>query len=439
MPEKNKHSVSLNSRLCKGCVNCIKHCPTEAIRIRAGKAIIIEEKCIDCGECIRHCPNHAQIVETNSLSALDDFPINIAIVSPVLYAQFSTDTDIDSILQACIAIGFDDVYEVARSNEYVSLAIEDYVANYTDVRKPLISISCPTITRLVQMKFPELVKQLLPIMPPIELAVRQARVKAAKDFAIAPEKVGIWLISSCPAMVTMVKKLGEEINGVFSVAKIYGDVCRKIDDADPNGKTASSSSFGIGYCVAGGSVRSTGIVNALVVDGIHEVMDVLEQISINKMQDIDYIECSSCVGGCVGGVLNAENKFVAEKNLKLKIRALRDDEKILRKQVLNDSTGKEELLVDPNQYKQPKAKPVMKLDENIILAMRKLQEIEKILSELPGLDCGSCGAPSCQSLAEDIVQGKASESDCVFKLRSRVDVLAEEMLELSNKVNAGKE
>ena len=70
--------------------------------------------------------------------------------------------------------------------------------------------------------------------------------------------------------------------------------------------------------------------------------------------------------------------------------------------------------------------------------MKKLQDIEKILSELPGLDCGSCGAPSCQSLAEDIVQGKACESDCVFKLRTRVETLAGEMQELSNKVNANK-
>ena len=33
---------------CKGCTNCIKHCPTEAIRVRNGKAQIIAERCIDC-------------------------------------------------------------------------------------------------------------------------------------------------------------------------------------------------------------------------------------------------------------------------------------------------------------------------------------------------------------------------------------------------------
>ena len=52
MQKERMHSVVLNPKLCKGCVNCIKHCPTEAIRIRSGKAIIIEEKCIDCGETL---------------------------------------------------------------------------------------------------------------------------------------------------------------------------------------------------------------------------------------------------------------------------------------------------------------------------------------------------------------------------------------------------
>ena len=47
------HSVTLNEEKCVGCTNCIKRCPTEAIRVRGGKAVIASERCIDCGECIR--------------------------------------------------------------------------------------------------------------------------------------------------------------------------------------------------------------------------------------------------------------------------------------------------------------------------------------------------------------------------------------------------
>ena len=51
------HSVTLDESKCVGCTNCIKRCPTEAIRVRSGKAVIMSERCIDCGECIRICPH----------------------------------------------------------------------------------------------------------------------------------------------------------------------------------------------------------------------------------------------------------------------------------------------------------------------------------------------------------------------------------------------
>ena len=41
------HSVTLDRDKCHGCINCVKRCPTEAIRVRGGKAKIIKERCID--------------------------------------------------------------------------------------------------------------------------------------------------------------------------------------------------------------------------------------------------------------------------------------------------------------------------------------------------------------------------------------------------------
>ena len=63
------HSVTLNEEKCVGCTNCIKRCPTEAIRVRGGKAVIASERCIDCGECIRICPHHAKRARHSHLSS----------------------------------------------------------------------------------------------------------------------------------------------------------------------------------------------------------------------------------------------------------------------------------------------------------------------------------------------------------------------------------
>ena len=75
--------------------------------------------------------------------------------------------------------------------------------------------------------------------------------------------------------------------------------------------------------------------------------------------------------------------------------------------------------------------PIMNLDEDIFTAIQKASEIDKIYKGLPGLDCGSCGSPSCKCLAEDIVRNMASETDCIFKLREKVKTLSNEMNTLS--------
>ena len=78
---------------------------------------------------------------------------------------------------------------------------------------------------------------------------------------------------------------------------------------------------------------------------------------------------------------------------------------------------------------------VMKLDDDRMEALKKIQRIEELMEKLPGMDCGSCGAPSCRALAEDIVRGHATEMDCVFMLKEKVKFLAEEMVDLASKDN----
>ena len=40
---------------------------------------------------------------------------------------------------------------------------------------------------------------------------------------------------------------------------------------------------------------------------------------------------------------------------------------------------------------------ILTLDKDISKAMEKLEKMNQIIEELPGLDCGACGSPSCKS------------------------------------------
>ena len=61
-----------------------------------------------------------------------------------------------------------------------------------------------------------------------------------------------------------------------------------------------------------------------------------------------------------------------------------------------------------------KPRSIDKLDDNIQKAMEKMEKKSLLIDTLPGFDCGACGAPSCQALAEDIVQDRAKINNCIF-------------------------
>ena len=89
MDQKFFHSVRLDKEKCMGCTNCLKRCPTEAIRVRGGRAHIIDERCIDCGECIRVCDYHAKVRSAPiHWPAINRFKYKIALPAPSLYGQF---------------------------------------------------------------------------------------------------------------------------------------------------------------------------------------------------------------------------------------------------------------------------------------------------------------------------------------------------------------
>ncbi|MEG1884626.1 MAG: 4Fe-4S binding protein, partial [Clostridia bacterium] len=93
-----KHSVVLDYKRCRGCTTCIKSCPTEAIRVRSGKAAILNARCIDCGRCIQVCPHKAIHSLSDPMEVLTRYRYNVALPDPALYGQFQNLEDVDLIL-----------------------------------------------------------------------------------------------------------------------------------------------------------------------------------------------------------------------------------------------------------------------------------------------------------------------------------------------------
>ena len=407
-----EHSVSLQREKCTGCTTCLRHCPTEAIRIRDSHAVIAADRCIDCGECIRVCPHNAKRAECNKLDNLSRFKWRIALPAPSLYGQFEGLEDADHVIQGLLDMGFDDVCEVSAAAEYVSEYTRLYLKT-EGIKRPVISSACPVVSRLIAMRFPYLKDNLLPLLPPMELAAAAAREKAlAEHPEFVSSDIGVCFISPCPAKTSYVKNgFGDHKSGidlVVSISDIYFTLINLLKSDKPPKVTSNSGMIGISWAASGGEATALFNDRYLAADGIENVIKMLDQIENGTIPQLEFIELNAYTGGCVGGVMTVENPFIAKARLQTLRRYLPVSQNILQK---------DERYIPSGCFFGgiPDYSPLSQLGSNIAESMRMMADIQSIKEQLPGIDCGSCGAPNCRALAEDIVKGESTIDACVIR------------------------
>ncbi|MBR5152199.1 MAG: 4Fe-4S dicluster domain-containing protein [Clostridia bacterium] len=413
-PEKYWHSVTLQRESCKGCTTCLKQCPTQAIRVQNGKAKILKERCIDCGECIRVCPYHAKKAVTDKFDRLSEFRYTIALVAPAFLGQFSKSEDCDLILTSLLYLGFDHVYEVAKGAQEISAATRELLGS-GELMQPAISSACPAVSRLIAVRFPNLIHHIVPLRSPMELSAEAARKEAVEKTGLKPEEIGVFFISPCAAKATAVKDgvtvEKSHVSGVIAMKDVYLRLAQRIGSIEEVKHLSDAGRVGTLWATSGGEAAATGAKRWISVDGIDNVIRVLEDMEDDKLTDIAYVEALACPGGCVGGPLTAENNFVARSRITRICETMPELGGTIPPEVPRSWDG------------APVYRPVMKLSEDLGVAMQMALDLEEIAERLPGLDCGSCGSPSCRALAEDIVRGYAKETDCIFVTRERLQAL----------------
>ena len=404
-----EHSVYLDEKKCSGCTACLKHCPTEAIRIHGGRAVINNSRCIDCGECIRICPQGAKKAVCEKLSAMDKFKWKIALPAPSLYGQFDNLEDVDYILDGLLKIGFDDVYEVSAAAEKVSAYTRLYLKT-EGVKKPVISSACPVIVRLIGLRFPSLTENIIHMLPPMEVAAFLAREKAKKEHPeLCDDEIGVCFISPCPAKVSYVKNgfagYKSRVNAVVSINDIYFQLIAKMQPQSELKSLSNSGMIGIGWAATGGEATAIFNESYLAADGIENVIRVLDQVENGNIPPLEFIELNACPGGCVGGVMTMQNPFIAKARLQTLRRYLPVSQNFL---------SKDENYIPENYIfnEIPTYHPISRLSDSMAESMRMMADIQRLKDGLPGIDCGACGAPNCRAFAEDVIKGRTGIFNC---------------------------
>ncbi|HKJ42728.1 MAG TPA: [Fe-Fe] hydrogenase large subunit C-terminal domain-containing protein [Sunxiuqinia sp.] len=411
---KTYHALTVDAEKCTGCIHCMKACPTEAIRIVNGVAEIQEKRCVDCGHCLRVCPVKAIYIEQDDLDQIKAFKYRVVLFPAVMIGQFPEKYTEDQIYEALLKIGFTHVFEVEQPIGLLKNSIKEFCKSSADI-KPHISTFCPAVVRLIQIRYPSLVDNLIQRKAPHDLgahfAINQLKKQGAKE-----DEIGLFYVTPCSAKIASVKSpVGEKesiVDGIINMNELYNRVMKVINNkeaADTNSQRQNLTSDGILWSLTRGESKHFG-ERSMAIDGIHNVIKFLERLENEEVPELDFLELRACDQSCAGGIMMTGNRFLTVERLERRAKRYLPARKLKGQLEKKDSSQiKQQLIAD-----KITAKPAFSLDEDRIRALEKMDRAQRIICFLPGIDCGACGAPNCQALAEDMVNRKAKMSDCVF-------------------------
>ena len=410
--KKGDHALEINPALCGGCAHCMRVCPTEAIRVFGGKALMFPDWCVDCGECYRVCPAHAIQMADDDMNKLFDYKYRVLLIPALFFGQFATQISMKEISGFLCDLGFNEVCAVEQSADLLPLELNRYLCDHP---KPVISSFCPSVVRLIQMRFPLLTDHIMQLIPPLEVTAQYCK-RSFEAKGIPSQDLGIFYVTPCAAKIAAIKApvggYTSPINGVINMKNLYNKVYlafkhKKIRSApeEPDKLHATLSATGIRWSMTGGeSVHIKG--RALAIDGMTNVLAFLEKLENEEITGIDFLELRACDESCAGGILTSGNRFLTVEHLK---------------QMAHEAPKEHTLVHEYRTYcsarvpMQPVApRSMVKFDTNMKVALEKMDKARRLRALLPGIDCGACGTPSCEALAEDIVCRDASLHACVF-------------------------
>ncbi len=417
--------VRFDQNLCAGYGSCLRVCPTKAIRVKNKKAIRIVEQCIGCGECIRICRESAVTAATEGPGVLEKDHIAIALVSPVLYAQFPGVMPKD-VLLGLRHIGFQHTIDMSYFLEIFQFATEEFIRRNRKSQKapwPLISPVCPVVVRLIAFQFPNLLPNVLPVLRPVALMAREVKLRLIPEYIENGKEVILYYLNPCPTkkdsacLPARKKPIPTEI--ALGINDIYPELVKHVDQikaADDipfyqtrfeyeTCATANASMWGM----SGGEIADMDIERSLAVSGMEETISYLEKIEMGLFQDIEYIEFRTCREGCLGGVLTAIDKYLAKGAVQKMIKRYGLGRRLHRENILR--------MYEKGEFqteKKPSKLTSLFGAHKEALSLDSMQKIEKIMELIKGTDCTACGAPDCRTFAEDVVRGDSTLKECLF-------------------------
>jgi len=371
-----RNSLLITAERCTACLQCLRACPTHALRLHQNRPVLLEDRCIDCTACIAACEPGVF-----GIKAEDGVPApatgTIVVVPLGFLTQFGPEASPARAADALKDLGFAEVRVYEEWEQTLREAVRTYMREAAAPRPVLVPV-CPAILNLIGLRFPSLVDHVAPFLTPMEAAGEDLRGKSAL------------YIVGCPSQHTVLTPAeSPTLRNVLTPKELYNALRPRLGEKPPCAALPAESIP---------PPLNQGIVQ---VTGLQHVIRVLEEIENGLVPDLAVMELYACDQGCLGSPLWHEDPFLARGRGVSALPATVRSARAVR--------GKQ----------RPAPRPGIRLDADMAKAIAKLAAIDRLTKELPGRNCGVCGAPACAVLAEDIALGRAVLGACPYRAEKK--------------------
>lgn len=394
---------------CKNCYKCIRNCPIKAISLKDNQAQIVETDCVLCGTCVLTCPQNAKQVRSDIWRAKEIIgsgrPVYVSL-APSFIAEFET-SGAEEFSKYLLKLGFAGVYETAEGANIVKQEYDRLIAQKS--QKVIISSCCHTVVKLIQKYYPDVVKNIAPVLSPM-----QAHAKLIKERH--PESAVVF-IGPCISKKDEAEKYKivdcvltfEELMEWFEEAEIAPERTQKIDES------RYLSRF---FPVAGGIVKTmdpAGGYRHMVVDGMQNCINAIKEIEAGGLNGC-FVEMSACQGSCVNG-----------PSIRKYQNAVLSSHARVTEYANTPQRRDYDITCDFDLHKDIK-------NEFVSLTMPGEEQIKKILKQMgktspaDELNCGTCGYATCREKAVAVYFGRAEISMCLPYMMEKAHSISDKII-----------
>ena len=400
--------IQTDAQLCRCCYACVRHCPVKAICVTAEGTDLSPGRCIGCGRCLQICSQQARSAPgalERCRRLLKHKEPMAAILAPSFPAYIG-DMRPGQLVAGLRKLGFQLVVEGAWGVELLADRLSA-VAPETS-QTPIILGHCPAVVALVERHFPQLLRNLAPLVSPLV-----ATARAVRSAHNGPLRVVT--ISSCFA--GKLETTDEQIHDTVDAALTFAEAAELLEQAGitigcmPDAPfDGPELSMGRLFPLTGGTMAAFmpcfpgDFGEVLSTEGARNALEVFRDLAAGRIKPA-IVDLRLCRGGCLGPCDPASRLSPYARGHLVQQFARQTETSRPNSGHLIDG-GNVSLVRTFSNRQRRQEHPS---GENI---RRVLHSTDKF-AQRDELNCGACGYASCREHATAVCRNLATEDMCL--------------------------